>query len=134
MALKKLGWKSILPKCLKSQTGPGKDPQNTDLPKHKSQLRLSLSGLSNRSSLLSFSDLSVSLTNVHSFTLAELKEMTHGFSRSYYLGEGGFGTVYKGFVKEELRPCLKAQAVAVKMLDLDGTQGHREWLVRIMLR
>jgi len=45
------------------------------------------------------------------------------------LGEGGFGPVYKGFVDDKLRPGLKAQTVAVKRLDLDGLQGHREWLV-----
>lgn len=28
-----------------------------------------------------------------------------------------------------MRPGLKAQAVAVKLLDVEGLQGHREWLV-----
>ncbi|KAK4780353.1 hypothetical protein SAY87_016459 [Trapa incisa] len=135
MAPNKLAWKSILPKCLRSPEGPNnRDPESIfdGIPKHHSQLRLSLSGLSNASSWLSVSDLSVSLVNVHNFTLQELKEMTHGFSRSYYLGEGGFGTVYKGLVKEGLRPGLKAQIVAVKMLDLDGMQGHREWLAEVI--
>lgn len=56
--------------------------------------------------------------------------VTHQFSKSNYLGEGGFGIVYKGFVTDKLRPGLKAQPVAVKVLDLDGSQGHKEWLVR----
>lgn len=37
--------------------------------------------------------------------------------------------MYKGFVDDKLRPGLEAQPVAVKVLDLDGKQGHREWLV-----
>ena len=38
--------------------------------------------------------------------------------------------MYKGFIDDKLRPGLEAQPVAVKVLDLDGKQGHREWLVR----
>lgn len=37
--------------------------------------------------------------------------------------------MYKGFIDDKLRPGLEAQPVAVKVLDLDGKQGHREWLV-----
>lgn len=47
------------------------------------------------------------------------------------LGEGGFGTVHKGYIDDNLRQGLKAQAVAVKLLDIEGLQGHREWLVSI---
>lgn len=67
--------------------------------------------------------------DLHEFTLAELMMITHDFASSSYLGEGGFGTVHKGFVDDELRPGLEAQPVAVKLLDLDGGQGHKEWLV-----
>lgn len=55
--------------------------------------------------------------------------ITHDFASSNYLGEGGFGTVHKGFIDDKLRPGLEAQPVAVKLLDLDGGQGHKEWLV-----
>lgn len=68
-------------------------------------------------------------SNLHVFTLKELQMITHNFSRSDYLGEGGFGKVYKGCVDDNLRPGLKAQTVAVKVLDVNGSQGHREWLV-----
>ena len=37
--------------------------------------------------------------------------------------------MHKGFIDDKLRPGLKAQPVAVKLLDLDGSQGHKEWLV-----
>ena len=79
------------------------------------------------------SDLSISLvgSNLHVFTLKELTDITQNLSKSNFLGEGGFGPVYKGFIDDKLRPGLKAQPVAVKVLDLDGKQGHREWLVSI---
>ena len=74
--------------------------------------------------------LAASNSNLHAFTYAELRAATAGFSRSRYLGCGGFGPVYKGAVDDKLRPGLAAQAVAVKYLDLEcGTQGHKEWLV-----
>lgn len=37
--------------------------------------------------------------------------------------------MHKGYIDEILRQGLKAQAVAVKLLDIEGLQGHREWLV-----
>lgn len=81
--------------------------------------------------MLSPEDLSISLvgSNLYVFTLAELSAVTKGFSGNNFLGEGGFGPVYKGFVDEKVKPGLKAQAVAVKLLDLEGGQGHKEWLV-----
>lgn len=84
------------------------------------------------SEMLSPEDLSLTLSgsNLHAFTYAELRSATAGFSRANYLGCGGFGPVYRGAVGEALRPGLRAQDVAVKYLDLEGgTQGHKEWLV-----
>ncbi|KAF0902562.1 hypothetical protein E2562_018058 [Oryza meyeriana var. granulata] len=83
---------------------------------------------------LSLEDLSRTLakTNLHAFTLEELKAATKNFSTSNFLGEGGFGPVYKGFVDGDLRPGLEAQHVAVKYLDSDGVQGHREWLAEVV--
>ncbi|KAL1831035.1 hypothetical protein ACET3Z_000686 [Daucus carota] len=51
-------------------------------------------------------------------------------SPSNFLSEGGFVPVHKGFFDDNPRPGLKALSVAVKNLDLDGLQGHKEWLVR----
>eukprot|EP01018_Ginkgo_biloba_P024329 Gb_17612 [translate_table: standard] len=70
--------------------------------------------------------------NVHIFTLNELKTITKNFRTDYILGEGGFGTVYKGYIDENLKPGLKAMPVAVKVLDLEGHQGHREWLAEVI--
>lgn len=66
------------------------------------------------------------------FTFNELKTITKNFRVDYVLGEGGFGTVYKGHIDEDLKPGLKAQPVAVKVLDPEGHQGHREWLAEVI--
>lgn len=108
------------------------------LPKPKSpnsfQRMQALSDLSNPNSITLSEDLSVSLagSNLHAFTLAELKLITQNFSSSNFLGEGGFGPVHKGFIDDRLRHGLKAQPVAVKLLDLDGSQGHKEWLAEVI--
>ncbi|WVZ82087.1 hypothetical protein U9M48_029389 [Paspalum notatum var. saurae] len=84
---------------------------------------------------LSLQDLSRKLetTKLHAFTLDELKAATKNFSTSNFLGEGGFGPVYKGFVDARLRPGLEPQHVAVKYLDSEGdVQGHREWLAEVV--
>ncbi|XP_044949565.1 serine/threonine-protein kinase RIPK-like [Hordeum vulgare subsp. vulgare] len=99
----------------------------------RSSSRMSFKSLSS-SGTLSPEDLSITLSgsNLHAFTYAELRAATGSFSRANYLGCGGFGPVYKGAVDDKLRPGLAAQAVAVKYLDLDcGTQGHKEWLAEV---
>jgi hypothetical protein len=69
---------------------------------------------------------------LHSFSLSELRGVTHDFSSSYLLGEGGFGPVHKGFVDGGMRPGLHPQPVAVKKLAAGGFQGHREWLAEVI--
>ncbi|KAK6152041.1 hypothetical protein DH2020_014676 [Rehmannia glutinosa] len=118
--------------CFKPDIVPNPDQKKSVSSwKHSSFRRISLSDLS--SSTLS-EDLSVSLagSNLHVFTLQELKVITQNFSSSNFLGEGGFGPVHKGFIDDRMRPGLKAQPVAVKLLDLDGSQGHREWLTEVI--
>ena len=68
-------------------------------------------------------------THVIAFTLFELETITKSFRSDYILGEGGFGTVYKGYIDENVRVGLKSLPVAVKVLNKEGLQGHREWLV-----
>ena len=129
MTVKKVTWKSLMLSCYKSKTSSSDSGEKILKPCQFQ--RLSLSDVSDPSSPLSVDDLSTSLlgSNLHVFTLAELRLITHNFARCNLLGEGGFGPVYKGFVDDKLRHGLKAQPVAVKALDLDGLQGHREWLV-----
>ncbi|KAF5931754.1 hypothetical protein HYC85_027925 [Camellia sinensis] len=124
--------RSVFSSCFKPENP--KPDRKILVSKQYSFQRLSVSDLSNPVSPLSIEDLSNSVigSNLHIFTLAELKMITHNFSSSNYLGEGGFGPVHKGFVDDKIRPGLEAQPVAVKLLDLDGTQGHREWLAEVI--
>ncbi|KAK3157500.1 hypothetical protein QOZ80_2AG0123360 [Eleusine coracana subsp. coracana] len=82
-------------------------------------------------------DLSLSLAgltpDVMAFTVDQLRAATRDFSMSNFVGEGGFGPVYKGRVDERIKPGVrKPQAVAVKLLDLEGSQGHKEWLAEVI--
>ncbi|RRT65138.1 hypothetical protein GW17_00019275 [Ensete ventricosum] len=126
-------WRSLLPGCYGGGRRAGSKQAKKPMEKQISIPRLSFSDLSNSTGMLSPEDLSISLagTNLHVFTLAELKAATQSFSSGNFLGEGGFGPVYKGFVDDKVKPGLKAQAVAVKVLDLEGSQGHKEWLIAI---
>ncbi|KAM7513530.1 hypothetical protein LguiA_003113 [Lonicera macranthoides] len=130
MAVKKIkNWRqALVPGCFYSHPSA---KQKKIAAKQTSFPRISMSDFSN--STLS-EDISNSLagSNIHVFTLAELKVITQSFSSSNMLGEGGFGPVYKGFIDDKLRPYLKAQPVAVKLLDLEGLQGHREWLTEVI--
>ncbi|KAL2555156.1 Protein kinase superfamily protein [Forsythia ovata] len=133
MAIKNITWKSYLPTCFKVKCLPSES--RLRVLKQDSIQRLSLADISDPGSPLSASDLSNSViaSNLHIFTLAELKEITNDFSSSNFLGEGGFGPVHKGFIDDKCRPGMEAQPVAVKLLDLDGTQGHREWMTEVVL-
>lgn len=126
----KIRWESLVPSCCKVENPKAKAKEIKLETKQTSFHRISISDFS--SSTIS-EDLSISLagSNLHVFTLQELKVITQNFSSSNLLGEGGFGPVHKGFIDDKLRPGLKAQPVAVKLLDLDGTQGHREWLTEV---
>ncbi|KAF8776269.1 hypothetical protein HU200_003675 [Digitaria exilis] len=94
----------------------------------KQQQKVALSGM------VSPEDLSLSLvgSNLHAFTIAELRAITRDFSMTNFIGEGGFGPVYKGNVDDKTKPGLRAQPVAVKLLDLEGGQGHTEWLTEVI--
>ncbi|KAK1588449.1 hypothetical protein Q3G72_023438 [Acer saccharum] len=67
------------------------------------------------------------------FTFDELKIITGNFRQDGVLGGGGFGSVYKGFISEDLREGLESIPVAVKVHDGDNSyQGHREWLAEVL--
>ncbi|CAK8560455.1 unnamed protein product [Lathyrus sativus] len=129
---KKSQWKSLVLGCFKDKNLTLESPKLVS--KKQGSSRISLSDLSDYSSPSVISDLSNSLVgNVQIFTCKELKEITNNFNKSNFLGEGGFGKVYKGFIDDKLRPALvPPQAVAVKALNLDGKQGHREWLAEVL--
>ncbi|PIN24384.1 Serine/threonine protein kinase [Handroanthus impetiginosus] len=64
------------------------------------------------------------------FTFAELKLATRGFTRSLMIGEGGFGCVYRGRVKiaDPGSASESEMDVAIKQLNRNGFQGHKEWI------
>lgn len=58
------------------------------------------------------------------FTYQQLMEATNGFSSQNLLGEGGFGSVYKGCLPD-------GRVVAVKQLKVGGGQGEREFKAEV---
>ncbi|XP_039832359.1 calcium/calmodulin-regulated receptor-like kinase 1 isoform X2 [Panicum virgatum] len=70
-------------------------------------------------------------SNVRKFTFSELKGSTRNFRLDSVLGEGGFGSVYKGWMDERTLAPVKpgtGMIVAVKRLKLDSFRVHREWV------
>ncbi|CAN0927422.1 Probable serine/threonine-protein kinase PIX13 [Linum grandiflorum] len=74
------------------------------------------------------------LTSLKIFKLAELKSATRNFRPDMVLGEGGFGTVFKGWIDDRTfapsTTTTKAAAgfpVAVKRSNPGSSQGLEEW-------
>lgn len=131
----KITWQCLLPSCLKAKGSESKPKPELKRVVPSSPHRLSMSDISNPDLEISIHELSSSLigSNLHVFTLDELRIITSNFSYTgNFIGEGGFGAVYKGFIDGNFRPGLKAQSVAVKILDLEGSQGHKEWLAEVI--
>lgn len=62
-------------------------------------------------------------SNLRVFKFSELKTATKNFSLSAKLGEGGFGSVYMGTIKNHLDPSKNIN-VAVKQLGKRGFQAN----------
>ncbi|XP_071720837.1 serine/threonine-protein kinase PCRK1-like [Rutidosis leptorrhynchoides] len=77
-----------------------------------------------------FPSLSHKSSNLRVFTFSELKTATKNFSRSAKIGEGGFGCVYTGVIKNPRDPTNRLE-VAVKQLGRTGLQGHKEWVTEV---
>ncbi|KAE9465286.1 hypothetical protein C3L33_02806, partial [Rhododendron williamsianum] len=73
-------------------------------------------------------------SNLRSFSFNELKTATRNFRPDSVLGEGGFGCVFKGWIDEHTFTAAKpgiGMVIAVKRLNQEGLQGHKEWLAEI---
>ncbi|XP_059670310.1 serine/threonine-protein kinase PBL34-like [Cornus florida] len=73
-------------------------------------------------------------SQLRKFTFNELKSATRNFRPESLLGQGGFGCVFKGWINENGTTPVKAGTgltVAVKTLNHDGLQGHKEWLAEV---
>ncbi|XVF33669.1 hypothetical protein REPUB_Repub17cG0187900 [Reevesia pubescens] len=68
--------------------------------------------------------------NLRVFSFSELRQATHDFNLRLKIGEGGFGSVYKGTIKPadgKGEPVV----VAVKKLNKNGLQGHKQWVAEV---
>ncbi|XP_020583052.1 probable serine/threonine-protein kinase PBL3 [Phalaenopsis equestris] len=80
------------------------------------------------------SDKSSPSASLKSFSLNELKAATKNFRSDSYLGEGGFGIVFKGWIDENSFAPTKPGVgivVAIKKLKRESFQGHKEWLAEV---
>ncbi|XP_024005778.1 probable serine/threonine-protein kinase PBL20 [Eutrema salsugineum] len=73
--------------------------------------------------------------NLRVFSYKELSDATCGFDRILKIGEGGFGSVYKATIDnptggDSHSPPL---TVAVKKLNRQSQQGHKQWLAEVQL-
>ncbi|XP_074267806.1 putative serine/threonine-protein kinase PBL7 [Silene latifolia] len=69
---------------------------------------------------------STSSSNARTFSYQDLVDATANFRSDSFLGEGGFGKVYKG------RLLHTGEIVAIKQLDRNGVQGIREFVVEVL--
>ncbi|KAG8079258.1 hypothetical protein GUJ93_ZPchr0007g5080 [Zizania palustris] len=74
------------------------------------------------------------LSSLKSFNMCDLRAATKNFGSNSYLGEGGFGCVYKGWIDEVTLTPTKpgvGKMVAIKKLKKESFQGHKEWLAEV---
>ncbi|KAG6742847.1 hypothetical protein POTOM_053788 [Populus tomentosa] len=86
------------------------------------------------SSFPTFSEELKLASHLRKFTFNDLKLATRNFRPESLLGEGGFGCVFKGWIEENGTAPVKpgtGLTVAVKTLNHDGLQGHKEWLAEV---
>ncbi|KAL4621976.1 hypothetical protein ACB092_06G264500 [Castanea dentata] len=57
------------------------------------------------------------------YSLSEIEEATHGFDESLKIGQGGYGSIYKGH--------LHQTKVAIKRLESQGSQGPSEFRMEV---
>ncbi|KAL3500980.1 hypothetical protein ACH5RR_035429 [Cinchona calisaya] len=114
----------------KDRDGPQK--VHTAIPSNFSKLSSGADRLKTRSNIGSMKessglkDMPTVQIAAQTFTFRELAAATNNFRQESFLGEGGFGCVYKGRLPS-------GQVVAVKQLDRNGLQGNREFLVEVLM-
>ncbi|KAK8569067.1 hypothetical protein V6N12_007599 [Hibiscus sabdariffa] len=66
---------------------------------------------------------------IHQFSLAQIKAATSNFNRDLILGEGGFGTVYKGFFNDG----KLVVAVKRKKREFEAGAGFKEFQTELLM-
>ncbi|MCO5559724.1 hypothetical protein L7F22_013325 [Adiantum nelumboides] len=72
--------------------------------------------------------------SLRAFSYTDLRSCTRNFRPDSLLGQGGFGRVFKGYIDEQTYLPTRAgqgMMIAVKKLNLEGLQGHKEWLAEV---
>ncbi|OIW11635.1 hypothetical protein TanjilG_24841 [Lupinus angustifolius] len=69
-------------------------------------------------------DIDEGIQHVKLYTYNELSKATNDFSQANKIGEGGFGSVYKGRLKN-------GKFAAIKVLSAESRQGEKEFLTEI---
>jgi len=72
--------------------------------------------------------------NLKAFSFNDLKSATRNFCPDSVLGQGGFGSVFKGWIDEHGFTAAKpgtGMVIVVKKLNQESLQGRDERLVRI---
>ncbi|CAI9102086.1 OLC1v1000288C1 [Oldenlandia corymbosa var. corymbosa] len=64
------------------------------------------------------------------FSFGDLAQATNNFNRMLKIGEGGFGSVYRGTIKP-VGGKGDPTVVAIKKLNRDGFQGHKQWVAEV---
>ncbi|KAH6804034.1 Protein kinase superfamily protein [Perilla frutescens var. frutescens] len=116
------GGKTDEPRTTKYASGGSITSTSMDLEVRKSGSECNSQNISDTSSgssaKISFASLSLKPSNLRVFTFAELKTATKNFSRALMLGEGGFGPVYRGVLRETEG-------------STSFVQGHKEWVTEV---
>ncbi|KAK1293118.1 hypothetical protein QJS10_CPB17g01637 [Acorus calamus] len=121
-------------KCANASSSLFLDGTSKHIKKPKNSTSSSLKAVVNESSLLPSKIDLTSASTLKSFTFNDLKTAAKNFRSETYLGEGGFGCVFKGWIdKNTFAPTKPGTGivVAIKKLKPESFQGHKEWLAEI---
>ncbi|CAK9230655.1 unnamed protein product [Sphagnum troendelagicum] len=95
--------------------------------KKKLWRQLHLVDVSRNIAQYSFDDLEGLSKGPHKFSYKELKIATNSFNQQHLLGRGGFGSVYKGTLRDT------GAMIAVKKIDQNSKQGGREFFAEVSI-
>ncbi|CAM6047285.1 unnamed protein product [Sphagnum compactum] len=95
--------------------------------KKKLWRQLHLVDVSRNIAQYSFDDLEGLSKGPHKFSYKELKIATNSFNPQHLLGRGGFGSVYKGTLRDT------GVMIAVKKIDQNSKQGGREFFAEVSI-